>query len=56
MNDKERPIPQTNAISIFDILNMRVGLEQIKEPSADIIAAIEKLDSEIAHFTSGLRH
>jgi hypothetical protein len=54
MNDKERP--PTNAVSIFDLVNMRVALEQIKDPSADILAAIAKLDEEIAHFTSGLRH
>lgn len=48
--------PPTGTISIFDLMQMRVGLEQIKDPSADIIAAIEKLDKEIRHFTDGLKH
>jgi hypothetical protein len=47
---------QTQSISIFDLAQLRVALEQIKEPSADIAAAIAKLDGEIRHFTDGLKH
>lgn len=48
--------PQHQTIGIDFLTNMRVALEQIKEPSADILVAIAKLDSEIRHFTDGLKH
>jgi len=48
--------PPNQTISIFDLAQLRVALEQIKEPSADVLAAISKLDSEIRHFTDGLKH
>lgn len=48
--------PETRSISIFDLAQLRVALEQIEDPSADILAAIAKLDGEIRHFTDGLKH
>jgi hypothetical protein len=50
------PPTQPTTISIDFLVNMRLGLAQIKDPSDDILAAIAKLDSEIRHFTDGLKH
>jgi hypothetical protein len=51
----KEPTPQTMQISVFDIANLRVALEQIKEPSKDIIDTIIILDDHILTFARSLQ-
>ena len=46
--------PQSTQISVFDLVNMRIGLDQIKEPSDAIRKSIATLDQIILNFTSSL--
>ena len=47
--------PQQTQISIFDLTNMRIGLDQIKEPSPELRKAIATLDGIILNFTNSLK-
>lgn len=44
-----------HSVSIFDLVQMRIALEQIKDPSEKIINAIATLDDHIQTFTSSLQ-
>jgi hypothetical protein len=47
--------PQSQGtISVFDLINIRVGLEQIKEPSGKIIETMSILEDHIHNFALGL--
>ena len=48
--------PQQPQISIFDLVNMRIGLAQVEKPSANLATAIGHLDNVILNFTSSLSH
>jgi hypothetical protein len=55
MNGKSRPAPSpTNLqINVFDLVQMRVDLETLKE-TPDLTAAKTKLDTIILNFVNGL--
>ena len=55
MNGKPRPDPTTTTIAIFDLVQMRVDLEQIKVPSTPIKESIEILDNIIHNFVTSLQ-
>ena len=46
--------PQSTQISIFDLVNMRIGLAQVEKPSDTLAASIAHLDAVIFSFTSSL--
>ncbi len=56
MNDHHHlPPPTEQRIEISHLIQIRIGLATITNPSPEIVEACATLDSFIVHFTRGLK-
>lgn len=53
--NNNRPFQPQGQVTIGDILNIRMALEQIKEPSAKITQTMDILDDHLLTFAKSLK-